>query len=116
MLEMRNVTAGYDGTTVLRDVTLRVKSGQVVALLGPNGAGKSTLLRVASRQLNPWKGELLLGGADISRLSCERLASQRVCLIPEGRSIFPSLTVRENILTFARRSTEDPLDVVTGEF
>jgi branched-chain amino acid transport system ATP-binding protein len=96
-LSLERVTAGYAGTTVLRDVTLNVPGGTVVALLGPNGAGKTTLMRVAAGLLSPSEGSVRFGGNDVTHSSAARRAQQGICLIPEGRGIFPSLTVRENI-------------------
>jgi branched-chain amino acid transport system ATP-binding protein len=97
MLELRNVTAGYGGHVVLRNVTLKVPEGAVVALLGANGAGKTTLLRVASGLLRPGSGSLVLDGSDATGWSPHRLVREGVCHVPEGRGIFPTLTVRENL-------------------
>ena len=97
MLELRNVTAGYDTGLVLRGVTLKVPSASVVALLGANGAGKTTLLRAASGQLRPSAGQILLDGVDVTGQPSERLARRGLCHVPEGRGIFPSLTVADNI-------------------
>ena len=101
MLELRDIVAGYAETVVLRDVSLTVPSGSVVALLGPNGAGKTTLLRVASGLLRPRSGGVLLDGIDWTRRRAPRLAAAGVCHVPEGRGIFPALTVRENLLLYA---------------
>jgi branched-chain amino acid transport system ATP-binding protein len=101
MIELNGVSAGYEGTTVLREICLRVERGQVVALLGPNGAGKTTLLRVASRLLRIDKGTLSLDGDDIAAMTPDRLARRGVCHVPEGRGIFPSLSVRENLALLA---------------
>jgi branched-chain amino acid transport system ATP-binding protein len=106
MLELRQVTGGYGDTTVLREVSLAVPDSSVVALLGPNGAGKTTTLRVASGLLRPRHGSVLLDGADISRLSPYRRVAQGICHIPEGRGIFPSLTVKENVITYAPQGKE----------
>ena len=97
MLELRNITAGYDTGTVLRDVSLTVPDNAVVALLGPNGAGKTTLLRVASGLLAPRSGQLLIDGEDVTGLKPHQLAKRGICHVPEGRGIFPSLTVTDNI-------------------
>ncbi len=96
-LSFDNVTAGYGGTTVLRGVSLDIPTDSVVALLGPNGAGKTTLMRVASGLLRPTAGSVRRDGADVTTLSPARRARAGICLIPEGRGIFPSLTVRENV-------------------
>jgi branched-chain amino acid transport system ATP-binding protein len=97
VLELRDVTAGYQGHTVLRDVSVKVPDDAVVALLGPNGAGKTTLLRVASGLLQASSGQLLFDGEDITGASTDELARWGVCHVPEGRGIFPSLTVRDNL-------------------
>jgi branched-chain amino acid transport system ATP-binding protein len=97
MFELQQITAGYGATTVLRDVTLSVPAGAVVALLGPNGAGKTTLLRVASGLLRPGRGRILLDGTPLTGRGVDRLSRAGVCHVPEGRGVFPSLTVRENL-------------------
>ena len=96
-LELRGVFAGYGGTPVLRDVSMAVPRGAVVALLGANGAGKSTLLRTASGLLTPTRGSVSIGGSDVTRDPPHRRARRGLCLIPEGRGIFPALTVAENL-------------------
>lgn len=98
LLSLQGVWAGYGETTVLRGVDLEVAPGSVVALLGPNGAGKTTLLRVASGVLQPRRGRLFSGGRDVTGAAPEVLAAKGLCQVPEGRSIFPSLTVRENLV------------------
>jgi branched-chain amino acid transport system ATP-binding protein len=87
MLRLENVTAGYGGTTVLRNVDLVVPPGSVVALLGPNGAGKTTLLRVASGLLRPTSGRLVVDGADLTGRTPHDLQSHGVCHVPEGRGV-----------------------------
>jgi branched-chain amino acid transport system ATP-binding protein len=106
VLELRNVTAGYGDTTVLRDVSITVPDSSVVALLGPNGAGKTTTLRVASGLVRPRQGEVVLDGTEVSRLGPYRRVSSGLCHIPEGRAIFPSLTVRENLVLDSARGKE----------
>ncbi|MDQ1515893.1 MAG: branched-chain amino acid transport system ATP-binding protein [Actinomycetota bacterium] len=101
MLVLDGVTAGYGTATVLRDVHLTVPRSSVVALLGPNGAGKTTLLRVASGLVSPWSGAVLLEGEDVTGLSPDGLARRGVCHVPEGRGVFPPLSVRENLLLFS---------------
>jgi branched-chain amino acid transport system ATP-binding protein len=98
MLLLRDITAGYGDTTVLRNVTLQVPSGSVVALLGANGAGKTTLLRVASGLLRPSAGRIEIDGDDVTAAPAHRLVERGLCHVPEGRGIFRSLTVRENLL------------------
>jgi len=106
MLELRDVTAGYGDTMVLRNVSLEVRPGGAVALLGPNGAGKTTLLRVASGLIKPASGHLFLDGSDVTGKDTSALARKGVCHIPEGRGIFPSLSVRENLRLSAARGEE----------
>jgi branched-chain amino acid transport system ATP-binding protein len=106
MLELRNVVAGYGATRVLRGVDLTVPPGSVVALLGANGAGKTTLLRVAAGLLRPESGRLLVNGDDVTGLAPHRLVDRGVCHVPEGRGIFGSLTVRENLVVQSKRGEE----------
>jgi branched-chain amino acid transport system ATP-binding protein len=98
LLELRGVTAGYGRTTVLREIDVTVAAGSVVALLGPNGAGKTTLLRVASGLMAPTRGEVRLAGEDVTRRRAHQRARGGLCLVPEGRGIFPNLSVRENLI------------------
>ena len=102
MLTLTSVTAGYGQTTVLRDVSLTVAEGEVVALLGPNGAGKTTLLRTATGLVKPRAGKIELAGQDLTGVTAHNFARSGICHVPEGRGIFPSLTVRENIVIQAR--------------
>ncbi|MBX6390323.1 MAG: ABC transporter ATP-binding protein [Frankia sp.] len=97
MVELRGVRACYGKVEVLHGVDLAVPAGQVLAVLGPNGAGKSTLLRVISGLHQPSAGEVLLGGRRTTGADPVDLARRGLCLIPEGRGIFPTLTVRENL-------------------
>ena len=97
-LELSHITAGYGRATVLRDVDLVVPTGSIVALLGPNGAGKTTLLRVASGLLTPTEGTVAVAGNDMTRRRASQRARAGVCLIPEGRGVFPTMTVRDNLL------------------
>ncbi len=97
LLEMVGIRAGYGTIEVLHGVDLRVMPGTVYALLGPNGAGKTTTLAVASGQIHPQAGSVLLDGREVNGVSPDRLARAGVCLIPEGRGIFPNLTVAENL-------------------
>ena len=98
MLELEHLTVGYGETVVLRDVSLTVPEGSTVALLGPNGAGKTTLLRAASGVLRPHSGSLRVDGADLTGAEPFAFAQSGVCHVPEGRGVFPSLTVRENLV------------------
>ena len=97
-LELRNIRASYGSIEVLHGVNLSVGRGEVVALLGPNGAGKSTMIKVVSGLLRPTSGQLIVGGRDVTGAAANALARTGLCTIPEGRGIFPNLTVRENLL------------------
>ena len=105
-LEVTGLEVGYGRTTVLRDVTLHVPAGSVVALLGPNGAGKTTLLRTISGFLAPRTGSIGLFGEDVTALSAHRRFERGLCHVPEGRGVFRSLTVRDNLVMQARRGHE----------
>ena len=106
MLTIEGVSAGYAGVTVLRDVNLVVPSSSVVALLGPNGAGKTTLLRVASGLLRPAAGRIKINDEDVTGLTPHQLAARGLCHVPEGRGVFPPLSVRENLVLFSAPGTE----------
>lgn len=103
MLELASVTAGYGDAAVLRDVSMWVPPRSVVALLGANGAGKTTLLRVASGLLPPAAGRMRLASADVTGWSPHALARNGVCHVPEGRGVFPHLSVRDNVVIQAGR-------------
>jgi branched-chain amino acid transport system ATP-binding protein len=97
VLELRNVHAAYERIDVLFGIDLEVPESSVVALLGPNGAGKSTALRVAAGLHPTTSGDVLIAGKRVNGVRPEDLARRGLCLIPEGRGIFPNLTVRENL-------------------
>jgi branched-chain amino acid transport system ATP-binding protein len=105
-LRIDRVSAGYGSTAVLRDVSIEVGQGSTVALLGPNGAGKTTLLKVASGLIRPSSGRVEVDGADITRSSADRRAARGMCHVPEGRGVYRSLTVRENLRLQSRRGRE----------
>jgi len=97
MLKLTNVSSSYGVVPMLLGVTLDVYEGEIVSLLGPNGAGKSTTFKVISGLLAPDNGVVSLLGQDVAKLGSERLAALGVGFVPEGRRLFPSLTVRENL-------------------
>ena len=103
-LELRGLSAGYGRIEVLRDVDICVPAGAVVALLGPNGAGKTTTLSAIAGTIPVTKGDLLLQGRSIRNRSAFERARSGVILVPEGRGVFPSLTVRENLELVVRGS------------
>ncbi len=98
LLELRGITAAYGGIEVLHGVDLAVPQGSVVALLGPNGAGKTTTLSVACGLMEPTSGKVFMADADVTGVRAEDLARRGVVTIPEGKGIFPNLTVKENLL------------------
>jgi len=97
MLELKNIHARYGAITALRGVSISVRQGELVALLGVNGAGKSTTLGCIAGVLRPWKGDILFQGNSALGKSPEQIARLGISLVPEGRDIFPSLTVEENL-------------------
>ncbi len=100
LLELRDLRAGYGTIDVLHGVDLTLQPGQVYALLGPTGAGKTTTLGVCSGQILPSAGQILLNGREVNGVSSDALARAGVCLVPEGRGVFPNLTVAENLRMF----------------
>ncbi len=104
-LTVTGLHAAYGRIEVLHGVDLTVAPGSVFALLGPNGGGKSTLLKVISGQLRPTAGSVQIGDQAVGRRSTERLARAGLCAIPEGRGVFPNLTVRENLRMWTYRGS-----------
>src|SRR5438874_11604644 len=98
MLEVQHAHSGYPGLPVLFDVSLDVSAGELVSILGGNGAGKSTLLKTILGDVVVSKGEVILGGERITRLPAHRRVAAGVSYSPEGRRVFPNLTVRENLV------------------
>ena len=105
-LDVVGLDVGYGRSTVLRDVSVTVPAGSVTALLGPNGAGKTTLLRTISGFLAPTRGRISLFGEDMTTLSAHRRSERGLCHVPEGRGVFRSLTVRDNLIMQSRRGHE----------
>ncbi len=108
---VEGVRAAYGRIEVLHGVDLVVPPGSVFALLGPNGAGKSTLLKVISGRMRPSSGEVLIGDRAVGRRPTEKLARAGLCAVPEGRGIFPNLTVRENLRIWTYRGGLNARDV-----
>jgi branched-chain amino acid transport system ATP-binding protein len=104
VLELQGITVAYGETVVVRDLSLTVPEGRTLALLGANGAGKTTTLRAASGVLRPASGRLLVDGVDLTGTQPYRFAKAGVCHVPEGRGVFPSLTVRENLVLQSYRT------------
>jgi branched-chain amino acid transport system ATP-binding protein len=121
MLELRSVTAGYGAFTALWDVSLRVDAGEAVAVVGPNGAGKTTLMRVISGLIAPRAGELTFEGTAIGGRPAYAIVARGIAHVPEGRRIFPALTVADNLkmgafLPAARRRFAESLARVYALF
>ncbi|MBI2215698.1 MAG: ABC transporter ATP-binding protein [Candidatus Rokubacteria bacterium] len=121
MLELRTVTAGYGQFTALWDVSLAVERGEAVAVVGPNGAGKTTLLRVISGVIPPRHGDLVFEGASLAGRPAHEVVAHGIAHVPEGRRLFPKLTVAENLkmgafLPRARKAYRESLERVSALF
>ena len=118
ILEVVDLHAAYGRIEVLRGVDLRVPKGAVVALLGPNGAGKSTLVKVVSGQKKATSGDIHLGGVHVRGAAPEDLARLGLCTVPEGRSVFPNLSVEENLtlMSYAGVGVDAVLDTAYSYF
>jgi branched-chain amino acid transport system ATP-binding protein len=112
LLTLRDLRAGYRGLAVVRDLSLEVRAGEVVALLGPNGAGKTTTLLTLSGVLPPIGGEVGVLGAPVRGRQPHRVARRGLAYVPEDRSLFFGLTVRENLMLGSRRGKADVARVV----
>lgn len=118
ILEVVDLHAAYGRIEVLRGVNLSIPKGAVVALLGPNGGGKSTLVKVISGQKKQTSGDIHLGGVHVQNATSEELARLGLCTVPEGRSVFPNLTVEENLtlMSYAGVSAEAVFDTAYSYF
>src|SRR6266571_4037888 len=96
-LAVRDLSAGYRGVPVIRELSLEVRPGEVVALLGPNGAGKTTTLETIAGLNRPISGTVELSGETVGGRPAHLLARRGLALVPEGRALFPGLTVREHL-------------------
>jgi ABC-type branched-chain amino acid transport systems, ATPase component len=97
MLEVENLHVSYGAIRALHGVSLKVEAGSIVTLIGANGAGKSTTLRALSGLVKPASGTIRYDGKEISKLPANKIVSEGLCHVPEGRMIFPNLTVAENL-------------------
>ncbi len=121
MLELRNVCAAYGNIQVLHNIDLEIHSGEIITLIGANGAGKSTTLMAISGIVPARSGKILFEGENINKFSPEKLVAQGISQVPEGRHIFPELTVMENLDmgAFLRNDTQgikEDLDYVFSLF
>lgn len=96
-LEATDIYAGYGKIEVLHGASIRATAGEIVCIIGPNGSGKSTLLKTVFGLIKPTRGAVRFDGADITRLDPEQKVPLGIAFIPQGRNVFPSLTVRENL-------------------
>ncbi len=110
LLELDRVDVYYGAIQALHQVSLRVEHGEIVTMIGANGAGKSTTIRTISGLVRPRAGRVQFDGADIGSVEPHKLVARGICQSPEGRRIFPNLTVRENLAAFAgnRSGAGDP--------
>ena len=97
MLSISNVTAGYGRTVILRDIDIQVEPGEIVAIIGRNGVGKSTLMKAAIGLIRLLSGSITFKGQDVSHLAADKRAHLGMGYVPQGRGIFPGLTVDENL-------------------
>lgn len=120
MLDIQNLHAGYDQMKVLQGIDLNIQQGEIVALLGSNGAGKSTLNNNISGIYEPTAGAILFEGENITGLRSEQVVQKGIIHVPEGRRIFPNISVRENLelgsYLRGQKNRKANLDRVVGVF
>ena len=117
VLEIDKLESGYGEVQVLWGISLQVPPGNLTTIIGANGAGKTTTLRTTMGSVRPWRGRVLLQGEDVTRLSSHAKANRGLVLVPEGRQLFPNLSVEENLemggySPRARKRQKDNLDRV----
>ena len=98
MLKIRNLEAGYDKLKVLKGISLHVKSGEIVTIIGANGAGKTTLLNTITSIVKTTSGEIKLKDINVTSASPDRIVKNGCALVPEGRQLYPAMTVKENLV------------------
>ncbi|ODT97670.1 MAG: branched-chain amino acid ABC transporter ATP-binding protein [Rhodospirillales bacterium SCN 65-16] len=121
MLDIKGLCAGYGGFQALFDVSLSVKAGEAIAVIGPNGAGKTTLLRAISRLIDASAGDIVMEGRRYNELPAHEVVSLGIAQVPEGRRLFPRLTVEDNLMMgaftpAARKHYRDRLEFVYSLF
>lgn len=117
MLELRDISTFYGNIQALHDINLKIEEGEIITLIGANGAGKSTALMSISGIVPPRTGEILFKGKPIHELSPDKIVALGICQVPEGRHIFPDLTVAENLdmgafLRSDRQQIEEDLEYI----
>jgi len=121
LLELKNINAGYGEFRVLFDLNAKVEKGQIVAIVGPNGAGKTTTLRTIMGMTTLYSGDIVFNGRSITRIPTHKRVELGLSMVPEGRRIFRTLTVYENLVAGAitkraREKLEDTLEMVYNIF
>lgn len=122
LLKLNQVETRYGEIVALKDISIEVNQGETVVLLGSNGAGKTTTLKTISGLLTPAKGSIEFEGKEISKMAPEEIVKERIIHVPEGRKIFPGLTVRENLILGAsnrkasKQEISDLIEEVLGIF
>ncbi|HHX28633.1 MAG: ABC transporter ATP-binding protein [Bacillota bacterium] len=121
MLEIQDLHVSYGAIKAVQGINLKVPDGKIVALIGTNGAGKSTTLRTICGLLRPEAGRILLDGDDITRLPPQDIVKRGISMVPEGRHVFPDLTVYENLMLGAyirtnQKEVQEELEGVYGLF
>ncbi|HVA73222.1 MAG TPA: ABC transporter ATP-binding protein [Acidimicrobiales bacterium] len=111
LLSVRDLTVHHGQLCAVRDFSLDVAEGEVVAIIGANGAGKSTLLRTMAGLHSQTSGSIALGGKDLGKLRPDQRLAEGLALVPEGRRLFPSLTVEENLRVGTHRARSGPFDI-----
>jgi branched-chain amino acid transport system ATP-binding protein len=106
--EARNISVRYDKVTALRDVSIRLDQGQVVALIGSNGAGKTTTLRAITGLKKPSQGEVWFEGERIDQLPPAKIVARGIAMVPEGRHVYPYMSVKDNLLMGAYLRNDKP--------
>lgn len=111
MLEIKGISASYGATEVLHNISLKIEKNKITTLIGGNGAGKSTTLNCIMGVIKPTQGTILLDGKDISKLRTPEIVRMGISLIPEGRHIFPNMTVMENLEMGAYSRKDSPNEI-----